>query len=111
MDELTYNLLLLIKDRSSLSLRNMSIILKSDASSLCVPIEYLLSIGYIERNNIDVIDSDQDLTLDTSFKITYKGIIAASKYKKDIRNYIFSEFRAWVTLAIAILAFIKSFFF
>lgn len=110
MDGTTLEFLKLFNERNSLSLSDLAAILNADAFNLTGPINYMLEQNYIKIDpNISAIEGDY-LTLDKQLEITYYGRITLNTELKSIKKYKYIEFRAWITLAIAIAAFIKSFF-
>ena len=56
---------------------------------------------------IDPLEGDL-ISFDTPLEITYKGIAAISQALKERKHFRHTEFRAWVTLLIAIAAFVLS---
>lgn len=82
-----------------------------NALDLSEPINYMIQEKYIKiEPNTSLLEGDE-LTLDKLLVITHLGRIALEKELKSIKKYKYTEIRAWITLAIAITAFIKSFFY
>lgn len=111
MDESTLSLLTVFKNRSSLSLIELAAILNCDSLSLTDPVHYIMDKGYIRIGMTTESLEGNTISLHTPLEITYLGRIAINQALKDKRNFKFNEFRAWATLIIALIAFIKSFFF
>lgn len=104
MDDTTLSLLTLFKERHTLNLTQLGAILNADPFSLSDPVHYLMSLGYI-RKGVEIEPLEGDLiSFDTPLEITYKGIAAISQALKERKNFKHTEFRAWVTLLIAIAA-------
>lgn len=108
MDDTTLSLLTPFKERHTLNLTQLGAILNADPFSLSDPVHYLMSLGYI-RKSVEIEPLERDLiSFDTPLEITYKGIAAISQALKERKNFKHTEFRAWVTLLIAIAAFVLS---
>ena len=108
MDDATLALLTLFKERHTLNLTQLGAILNVDPFSLSDPVHYLMSLGYIRKcMERDPLEEDL-ISFDTPLEITYKGAIAISQALKDKKHFKHTEFRAWVTLLIAIAAFALS---
>lgn len=104
-------LLQLYMKRDTISLKGLGAIYNNDPEYWCHPIAYLRDQGYIEILPSYVLLNGNAFTLDAPFRITYKGKTALESELKSRKHFNFNEFRAWFTLAIALAAFIKSFFF
>jgi len=82
---------------------------KLNNNDLYALIYELLNNGYIEKSKytiyIDSFDHVQD------YRITNKGENFLKQQSKLNNRYIFNELRNWMTLFIALAAFIKSFYF
>lgn len=111
MDDITYKILKIFKNRNSLSCIEVSAIINTDALAIAEIFRYLWKNDYIKKLYSPIDESDNSLGLDTQFKLTYAGLVSMQHHKSNKRYKIFSEFRAWITLAIAIASFVKSFFF
>mgnify|MGYP006980030273 CR=1 FL=1 len=108
MDDATLSLLTLFKERHTLNLTQLGAIIDVNPLSLSDPIHYLMSMGYI-RKGMEIKPLEGDLiSFDTPLEITYKGITAISQALKERKHFKHTEFRAWLTLVIAIAAFILS---
>lgn len=111
MTDEALKLLTLYSQRVTISLIELGAIYNKDPINFTSPIAYLRKEGYLEILPSHVSLHGDNFTLDAPFRITYKGRTALEAELKSRRHLNFSEFRAWITLAIAIAAFIKSFFF
>ena len=84
-------------------------LVKLNNNDLYILVNELLDNGYIEKSKsifyIDSFDQIQD------YRITNKGENFLKQQSKLNNRYIFIEFRNWMTLFIALAAFIKSFYF
>ena len=112
MDSKTIKYLELFKSRSSLSMIQLSAILNTSPFAFEDALLYLKGQGYIrvELNHAILAKSDL-ISPDTPLEITYEGEAALSIAKSKNRSAKLNELRAWLTAAIAVAAFIKSFFF
>ncbi len=81
----------------------LDIYLSLDLDDIEECIDYLLSNELIE---IDT--SDKKLSGAKTFQITKMGKIILENELKFRRNFTFTEFRAWVTLLIAVIALVLS---
>lgn len=112
MNNLSFEILQLYSSRSSLSLLQLGAILNKDAFNLAEPINYLRAKDYlkIEPNHamLNSLSDKEFISLDTPLVITYLGKIAIESEAKERQHFKFTEFRAWVTLAIALIALILS---
>lgn len=115
MDNLSKIILREYSVRHSMDLLQLSAVLKTDWDSLSVPVYYLRKKGLlqIEQNHATLHNTKQmdPISPDTPLEIGYLGRVALEEEKKSSAKVFWSEFRAWATLAIAVSAFIKSFFF
>lgn len=115
MDSLSKRILEEYVVRHSMNLSQLSAVLRIDWDRLSDPVYYLREKGFlqIEANHIVLHDMKQDAPIspDTPLEISHLGRVALEEEKKLSAKAFWSEFRAWVTLAVAVAAFIKSFFF
>ncbi len=66
-------------------------------------------IGHLLSEELIEIDkSNQNSSASPMYKLTIKGEIKLENELRSIRDHNFNEFRAWITLLIAIAAFILS---
>lgn len=106
MDNTSFLLLKLYLERPSLSASDLALLSKSDPWEYCEPICYLVDKTYLEVTPKS--KSDQPKMLDVQYRITPDGRRALEAEQKERRRYKYNEIRAWITLAIAIAAFILS---
>ena len=115
MDDYSLAILKLFSARHSLSLVQLSAVLNHTPLECAEPVAYLRKQGFlrIESNHALSHDLavDDALHMDTPIEITFEGRAALEAEIKSRRHLTFNEIRAWITLGIAIAAFIKSFFF
>ena len=107
LDNVSFELLKLYSRRKQLSAQDISAITNTDVRTIYESVQYLVDKNYL-RACITVRDMGM---FNLPYRITFEGLIALEGSQKHRKDYIFNEFRAWVTLAIALAAFIKSFFF
>ena len=115
LDDYSLSVLKLYKSRSSLTLSQLSAILNRSWLDVADPALYLKREGYlrVEPNHAalhDISDTDP-IDPDTPLVISFEGKGALEAELKARKRLSFNEIRAWITLAIAVLAFFKSFFF
>lgn len=115
MDRLSKRILEEFSQRKCINLSQLGAILNMDCFSLAEPINDLRENGFlkIEGNYAALHDLNQNspLTMDLPLVIAFQGRAALEEEKSYRQNLFWTEFRAWVTLAIAVVAFVKSFFF
>lgn len=114
MDDYSFSVLKLYRSRDSLTLSQLSAILNRSSFNVSDPVLYLKKEGYlrVEPNHAAIhgINADDPINPDTPLVISFEGKAALEAELKTRRHLSFNEIRAWITLAIAVLAFIKSFF-
>ncbi len=112
MDDFSFKILQLYATRSSLTLIELGAILNNDPINLAEVINYLRKQGYLHiENNYATIKNLNDnslVGLNTPLVISFEGKAALEKEIKSRKHYCYNELRAWITLAIAILAFFLS---
>lgn len=111
MDNLSFKVLSLLATRQSLSTRDISIFFNTGINSFIDPVYYLVNKGFLEIDKSILKEENPTLNVLTPVRITFEGKSALEAEIKERRSIKFSELRAWITLAIAVAAFIKSFFF
>lgn len=111
MTKESLKLLKLYSKRDTVSLNDLGAIYNNDPEDWCHPIAYLRDKGFLEILPSYISIKGNKFTLDAPFRLTYKGKTALEDEIRSRRYINFNEFRAWFTLAIALAAFIKSFFF
>ncbi len=91
-----------------LTFNEISLLLDKPASDIAQRLTYLNSQRYLQPVG-GYIPSDGTLAVDTQLQLTYLGKMAVDKFKDEHKRQFWSEFRAWVTLAISICALVLSF--
>ena len=107
MDNVSYQLLKLYSTRNQLSAQDIAAIANSDVRIVYQNVQYLADQKYLR----DCIVVRETGMFNKPYQIDHIGRIALEEEQKNRRHRTFSEIRAWITLAIALAAFIKSFFF
>lgn len=112
MDDFSFSVLKDIARRSSVTITDLAAIYNQSIDYMEDPILYLRGKGYldIERNyaNLHGLTSDSLISRNTPLTISYPGKIAIEEERKSRKQNSFNEFRAWFTLAIAVIALIIS---
>ena len=106
MDKYTLFILELIDDREHVSVSDLDFVLNLPMNASADPLEWLLEKGYIQY-----VYGTSDMSPEAMFSTTYEGKVYLRNRKASDTRDARKEFRAWMTLAIALAAFIKSFFF
>lgn len=109
MDENLYKLLKLIDKKESVSEDTLSNTIRLSKDDCAKMTDYLNSLGYIDISD-DWVFADRASECNSYYSITQSGKVALFMYSKNKKINFWKEFRAWITLAIAVAAFIKSFF-
>lgn len=114
MDDYSLSVLKLYKSRSSLTLSQLSAILNRSWLDAADPVLYLRREGYlrVEPNHAALhnINDDDPIDYETPLVISFEGKGALEAELRTRKRLSFNEIRAWITLAIAVLALFKSFF-
>ena len=110
MDKLTLHLLELFSERKTLSLRDLAVLTDCGLDVFATPVYWLFKNKYLEISDFRHQD-DEMYTVSTQLRITQDGRNYLSEHHKKANIHKINEIRAWLTLAIALAAFIKSFFF
>lgn len=113
MDRLSKKILSLFRGRPSLTISQMAVILKMDPYgdlAECVLELKKDDILEIEPNYsvLHDVKNKPNLSVDTPFIYPRSGRAIARKENRSNRRLLFSEIRAWVTLAIALAALMVS---
>lgn len=115
MDKTSISLLKVYLERTTLTLHQLAAILNQDYLSLAEPINYLRKKGFlrVEQNyaTMNTYTADGLISPDTPLEITVEGKIALEGKQKLSKTKRIESIRHWITTAIAVAAFIKSFFF
>lgn len=106
MDDVSFELLKLYAQKSKLSIQDISAITNINVKVYAEPILYLVDMKYLRT-----YDDGNEKWLNIPYTITHAGHLALEAELKKRKAYKYNELRAWITLAIALAAFIKSFFF
>ena len=94
-----------------MNLSQLSAVLNADCISLADPVNLLKEKGWLEACSPSNLNPADPITMHIQLRISYQGKIALEEERSANANRFWGEFRAWVTLAISVAAFIKSFFF
>lgn len=115
MDKLSKKILEEYAIRPSMSLLQLGAVLNTDFMSLSVPVNYLREKDFlqIEPNHAMINNMKQSdlISMNTPLKISYPGQIALEENRKISREKRNELIRYIITTAIAMAAFLKSFFF
>ena len=111
MTKNSLKILKLYSERSPLSLDNLCTILSCTIGDVAYIVSDLFNQDYLEINDPIHKPVDGKYTVSTKLQITQHGRNHLSDYKKNENRERFKEFRNWLSFAIALAAFIKSFFF
>lgn len=110
LNKQSLKLLKLFSKRDTISLNGLGAIYDTSPEDWCAPIAYLRRNRFIEIDPTHVSLYGDAFTHDAPFRITYEGRCALEGESRSRQRSTFNELRAWITLLIAIAAFIKSFF-
>lgn len=110
LNDQSLKLLKLFSERDAISLNDLGAIHNTPPEDWCAPIAYLRREGFLEIHPDHVSLFGDDFTNSAPLRITYEGRCAFEAESKSRYRFTFNELRAWLTLLIAIAAFIKSFF-
>lgn len=103
-----YSMLRLYSSRhNAMSIKDVAIVLDINIHYVAEPISYLIDSGYL-RTLDRSIDTNGPLSLNEKLCITYTGELAMREHEQSKKNNFWIEFRAWGTLAIALIALIIS---
>lgn len=112
MDKKLRKILKLYVSRPSLSMKDVGILFGVSPFDCSDDVCYLLEHDYLEvepnyaiMNNISSSDSTP---IDAPLSITVSGRVALDQVMDSVKYRRFNEIRAWITLAISILALIIS---
>lgn len=112
MDDYSFSVLKLYRSRSFLTLSQLSAMLNRSWFDVAEPVLYLKREGYlkVEPNHAALHDIKADDPIDahTPIVISFEGKAALEAETKARKQHSFNEFRAWFTLAIAVIALIVS---
>lgn len=112
MDSLSFKVLEIFSSRRSLTLSQLSAILNIDWMNLSEPVNRLRSLSYLrfEPNHavMEGLTKDSPLSVDSPLVISFEGRAALEQELKERKQFKYTEFRAWLTLAVAVVALIVS---
>lgn len=104
MDSELFSMLDLYKSRDmALSAHEVAVILNRPDLEVSKPIYALYQMGYLCAVGLD-IPEDGTIAVDTKLEITFAGEAALREHRRFSKNHFWTEFRAWITLAIALIA-------
>jgi hypothetical protein len=107
-------ILIEMKSNPGLTVNNLNVIFRTSTIKVEETVSYLLKAGYlqVEPNYFAVHHvTDNSVAVDTPLTITVEGKVALEDDSDFVLYRRFNEIRAWITVVIAVAAFIKSFFF
>lgn len=115
MNESTFQILQIFASRTSLNLSQLEAILNRDLLEIAAPVAYLREQGYLKKVSYSVETgmgcSSDPISPTDMLQLTYEGRVALENEIKERKRFKYGEIRAWITAIIAVLAFMKSFFF
>lgn len=115
MDKLSKKILEEYSIRPTMSLLQLGAVLNTNHMSLSIPVNYLREKGLlqIEPNHAMLHNIKQSdlITMDTPLEISYLGQISLEEDQKISREKRNELIRYIITTAVAVAAFLKSFFF
>lgn len=107
MDKLTLSILRFYSNYDSLSLYDLSSLMNCGLDIFSSRVRWLFKNGYLEVFDVRRENKDE-YTVSTKLRITQDGINYLSQHRIHTRNHRVNEIRAWITLGIAVAAFILS---
>ncbi|MEG2521287.1 MAG: hypothetical protein RSA49_00225 [Anaerovoracaceae bacterium] len=110
IDKSAIEILKLYDQRSKLSIKDISLITDTSIEFNSDIVIWLYENNLIETNTL-LYDLEKGISLSVPFHITQDGKNRLYKIHKHSIHFKVNEFRAWITLLIALAAFFKSFFF
>lgn len=115
MDDFSFSVLKLYSQRASLTLSQLHAVMDLSIFEIAEPVNYLRSQNYlkIDPNFFPREDVEEKglIAPDTPLCISFEGKTALEAEEKARRKERFDNIRSWATTIVAVLAFIKSFFF
>ncbi|MBC5724746.1 hypothetical protein H8S45_04630 [Agathobaculum sp. NSJ-28] len=110
MNSTSLSVLRYFAKRTSLSVSDLAVICNQSAHIFVPHFKYLLDNGFIEPDP-QASDPSTEIKLRSKFCITLAGKDELENIKQRKQTTRLKEIRAWLTLAISLAAFIKSFIF
>ena len=111
MTKSSLKILKLYSERRSLSLADLCAILSCTVGDVAYIVAELVKLDYLETSDPIHKSIDGKYTVSTKLRISQHGRNYLADYKKTENRERFREFRNWLSFAIALAAFVKSFFF
>ena len=108
MNSFSLKLLQFISTQKTLSLHDLCVIFDGNPETLFPPLNDLLKHGALEILPYYANEHGNELTLHAPFQITYLGKTLLEQENLTQKHYKYNEFRAWSTLAIALIALVCS---
>lgn len=104
MDSELYAMLKLYQAKDTpLTIHEVAIILGSNEMDVTKPIKNLFDSGYLYVIN-GYVSKEGAISVDAKLRITYAGELAIREAVRANKRHFWIEFRAWITLAIALVA-------
>ena len=108
MDSELYSMLNLYKSKNrALSVQDVMLLTDSTDTEVCPPVKNLFDSGYLHVAG-GYVAEDGSIAVDTKLRITYAGELALRENVRSKKLNFWTEFRAWATLAIALIAMVVS---
>ena len=111
MTKKSEEILRLYASYDSLSLTDLCKLFKVPLTSVSSSLQWLFQHGYVKSADPDKPLFNGMYTVSAQLRITEFGRDALESAREHRRSYMTNEIRAWITLAIAVAAFVKSFFY
>lgn len=111
MTKKSEEILRLYASYDSLSLTDLCKLFKVPLTSVSSNLRWLFQRGYIEPADPNRPLVNGMYTVSAPLRITEFGRDTLESKRERRRSYMMNEIRAWITLAIAVAAFVKSFFY
>lgn len=112
MDSLSLEILRIYSSRGVLTLNQLSTVLNVDWMRLGEPVNYLRHLKYLcfEPNHamLNGLTAESPLSMDDPLVITFMERAAFEHEEQSRKRCKYNEVRAWITLAIAVIALIVS---
>lgn len=104
MDDVSFELLRLYSQRNKLSIKEIAAICNQDVRIVAEPVLYLADMKYLRKYE----GNNKTGMFDTAYMITHAGHITLEAEQKSRKQFKYNELRAWITLAISVMALIIS---
>lgn len=109
MDKLSFKILKLYSKRTELSLSQLSAVTNMEGEIVNGPAAALKEAGYLQADAAAAFSGEKEaLNGEIPLTITEAGKKALSAEKKSRAYFAWNETRAWITLALAVAAFVLS---